>query len=79
MNILTRFSEQLLTFEFARVNTEVFFRVGLVLESVALAINHRCSEKRVKMLISVCPILHFFCYSCFAITVRSIRVPFVTC
>jgi hypothetical protein len=26
-----RFSEQLLTFEFARVNTEVFSRVGLVL------------------------------------------------
>jgi hypothetical protein len=40
MNILTRFSEQLLTFEFARVNTEVFSRVGLVLESVAQANNH---------------------------------------
>ena len=40
MNILTRFSEQLLTFEFARVNTEVFSGDGLVLESVALANNH---------------------------------------
>jgi hypothetical protein len=40
MNILTRFSEQLLTFEFARVNTEVFSTVGLVLEYVALANNH---------------------------------------
>jgi hypothetical protein len=37
MNILARFSEQLLTFEFAKVNTEVFPRVALVLESVALA------------------------------------------
>jgi hypothetical protein len=40
MNILTRFSEQLLTFEFARLNTEVFFSVGLVLEYVALTNNH---------------------------------------
>jgi hypothetical protein len=40
MNILTRFSEQLLTFESARVNTEVFSKVELVLESVALANNH---------------------------------------
>jgi hypothetical protein len=38
--ILARFSEQLLTFELARVNTEVFSRVGLVLESVAVANNH---------------------------------------
>ena len=40
MDILTRFSEQLLTFEFAKVNTEVFPRVALVLESVALANYH---------------------------------------
>jgi hypothetical protein len=40
MNILTRLSEQLLTFEFAMMNTEVFCKVGLVLESVALANNH---------------------------------------
>ena len=40
MNILTRLSEQLLTFEFAMVNTEVFPRVGLILEYVALANNH---------------------------------------
>ena len=40
MNILTRFLEQLLTFEFVMVNTEVFPRVGLILEYVALANNH---------------------------------------
>ena len=51
MNMLTRFSEQLLTFEFARMNTKVFCKVGLVLESVALANNHlqiACGQLDVK-------------------------------